>query len=791
MDPDSRRLYPPLMKWVLLLFLVSTLAFATTPPASTSLDQLQEEYDVVIAGAGTGGFGAAMQAARMGATVLLLEETDWIGGQMNAASVTSMDEGPILVRERGLYHEFFNAVTAHYNQLSINSETAYNFRHLCMEPRVGQKILYDMLAEGRSHTKALHVSLVARVTKVLKEGKAVTGVEITSGKQTRTIHSKILIDATEWGDVIPLTGARYRVGNCLNDAIDPKRRIQDLTWTAVIKQYPKGVPVELLMTAPPPGYTPAIHQYFVKTLAAGDKADTQAKPWSFTTFLNYRGMPNSEQPNKQHEITRTHMNYNNDYPTTIGDVEDPTSRKKTLRAATLKTLHLLYYIQTTLGKTDWSVANDEGFDTPYNRAQMDAWIQDQPELAPYRAILHHFSIMAYARESRRIIGLHTLKAREIERKPRKPTQFTNTVALGDYAVDIHGPKKPEVIELALDSVEDIPTGDFGSRGTGPFAIPFESFIPETLDGFIPAEKNISQSRLANGATRLQPSTMLMGQAAGAIAALSIQHHVKPRDLDPILVQQTLLETGDTLHITPFKDVAKNSWEWIPAQLVTVRGLMNLEGRDFQPTKPLTAAAAVQVFLRAFNTQVTFTQPVTRMAFARALQTALANQRVTLTDLDSMQGAAETFTRMEAAAVLNLALRNLAEARVSQKEQKLPWPAPRAATVIKPEDLQPQLAADLRVLIRHGLLTNFDYWIKHAIEDSACDGKNVGSLLQKTARKLQPQRTETDAFVVCVEEGILSSPDYWQKQAVEGKTCAGNNVQTVIRRIAQILLTDKS
>ena len=39
----------------------------------------------------------------------------------------------------------------------------------------------------------------------------------------------------------------------------------------------------------------------------------------------------------------------------------------------LKTLHLLYYIQTTLGRKDWAVANDEGYDTPYNRAD-DAWI---------------------------------------------------------------------------------------------------------------------------------------------------------------------------------------------------------------------------------------------------------------------------------------------------------------------------------------------------------------------------------------------------------------------------------
>jgi hypothetical protein len=87
------------------------------------------------------------------------------------------------------------------------------------------------------------------------------------------------------------------------------------------------------------------------------------------------------------------------------------------------------------------------------------------------------------------------------------------------------------LELDLDHEEDIPH-KFGERGVGPFAIPFECFIPEKIDGFLPAEKNISQSRMVNGATRLQPHTMLMGQAAGAIAALAIEKGIQPRALDP-------------------------------------------------------------------------------------------------------------------------------------------------------------------------------------------------------------------------------------------------------------------
>jgi hypothetical protein len=82
---------------------------------------------------------------------------------------------------------------------------------------------------------------------------------------------------------------------------------------------------------------------------------------------------------------------------------------------------------------------------------------------------------------------------------------------------------------------------------------------------LPAEKNFSQSRMANGATRLQPHTLNMGQAVGAIAALSVAHGIQPRALDPTLVQRVLIDAGCTLAIKP----SKTRWgtpEWKAYQL---------------------------------------------------------------------------------------------------------------------------------------------------------------------------------------------------------------------------------
>lgn len=555
-----------------------------TPLAPTPADKLRDRYDVVIAGAGTGGFGAAVQAARMGCSVLLLDETDYIGGQMNAAAVTSMDEGSTpLPRERGLYRELCGHVWAHYRPLGLNPETAYGFKHPSFEPRVGQQICYTILGDAKGPAGTLDVVLRSKVVKVAKRGFTldtgkVVGVDVESvsadgSKHNRPVKCHVLVDATEWGDVIPLTGAKYRVGNCVSGAVDPKRQIQSITWTAVVKQYAKGeVPAALKLTAPPPGYA-ASEPRFLKTLAIGNgelAKPPSGSPWSWNRFIGYRAMPDGDHPNNNgsHVVTRTHLNFNNDYPATVADIEDPASRQTLDRAAILRTLQLLYYIQVKLGLSDWSVADDEGYDTPYNRAQMDALVAAQPELKPYAEVLYRFSVMAYARESRRIVGLHTLTSREIERKPGKPTQFATGVALGDYAVDLHGSMNKPNLEADLDDVDRLPK-TFGEHGLGPFSIPFESFIPETVDGFLPAEKNLSQSRMANGATRLQPSTMLAGQAAGAIAALAVKGQVQPRAVDPVAVQKALLDAGCTLAIDPVT-APWGTDEWKAAQLQLLR-----------------------------------------------------------------------------------------------------------------------------------------------------------------------------------------------------------------------------
>ena len=85
-----------------VLLLSQSVVFANTPL----------EYDIVVVGAGTGGCAAAIQAGRMGASVALVEESDWVGGQMTGAAVSTMDDKTFT--RTGIYRELITKATEYY-----------------------------------------------------------------------------------------------------------------------------------------------------------------------------------------------------------------------------------------------------------------------------------------------------------------------------------------------------------------------------------------------------------------------------------------------------------------------------------------------------------------------------------------------------------------------------------------------------------------------------------------------------------------------------------------------------
>ena len=552
---------------------------------------IREDYDVVIAGGGTGGTAAAIQAAKMGMNVLIVEPTNMLGGQATAAGVSTMDD--LSGQTSGLYREFMERIEEYYSARGKAVTTCYwDEQNKAFEPKIGSRILADM-ARGEDAPDILFRSKVVGVG--TEEVISVSSENMTSGKRVNSViiqtpdgkinvTCKILVDATEYGDVIPMTGADYRAGNSISPAINNNAMIQDITWVAIMRKYPDGVPEHLKPKNPLPGYDFAklnYTEYVTKDGGTFKGTYPVEQPVNFPTHNAYRGLPDSFLPGsfstesgQWEDCTKTSVNWGNDFPgqTKWGDkyglpveyLENTQTRARLERDALIKTLHFVYYVQNELGE-NWSVDEDEYNELP------DAAL-DLPE--EWQEIARHMPPIPYVRESRRIVGEHTFTSEELYRNSlsyqngNHNNEFSNAIAIGRYPLDLHHARFDSDMDMGEKEEYMISRNPVGN-----FQVPMDILIPRSVDSFIAAEKNISASRLAAGALRLQPITMMTGQAAGVLAALAVLGDVQPRDVKPIRVQRALLNAGVELSLCRYVDVPSEHKYYGSVQLSNLYGLI--------------------------------------------------------------------------------------------------------------------------------------------------------------------------------------------------------------------------
>ena len=542
-----------------------------------------ESYDVIIAGGGTGGTAAAIQASRLGVSVLIVEPSNMLGGQATAAGVSTMDD--MSNTESGIYHEFMDRIRAHYGKMRKSISTCYWKDYgKAFEPSVGHKILADMAASA----DVLYYSEIISVNDEY--------ISVDTPEGLKDIRYKILIDATEYGDILPLADVTYRVGNSISPNINDTM-IQDITWTAIIRKYPKGIPAHLIVKTPLDGYEKARKNYrnYVTRNGFDFKGRYPVKmPVNVASHNAYRAVPDSYTPGsytgaKNHwkRITKCGVNWGNDYPgmylwhgrygMPVDYIESKDLRAQIERDALIKTLHYIYYIQNELGES-WSVDENE-----YSNDILPEAMKNFPD--EWKAILQHMPPIPYVRESRRIVGEYTLNAHDLYinstswHNGEKSHELTDAIAIGGYNLDLHGGDDDDDIESSLGESQRSIERD---KPAGPFQVPLRVLIPASKDNFLAAEKNLSMSRLVSGALRLQPITMMTGQAAGALAALAIRKGIAPRDVKAIHVQKVLGDAGVAMSLCRYTDVASTNKYYGAVQISNLYGLIQ---PDLYPDYP--------------------------------------------------------------------------------------------------------------------------------------------------------------------------------------------------------------
>ena len=213
-------------------------------------------------------------------------------------------------------------------------------------------------------------------------------------------------------------------------------------------------------------------------------------------------------------------------------------RKERLSEAKAFTQGFVYYIQNDLGFAHLRVA--EEFPTKDN-----------------------FPMIPYDREARRVKGKAFLTVDHLER-PYDFNLFRTGIAVGDYPIDHHHDKNPETPEIEFINIK-VPS----------YNVPLGSLVPVGVENFLVAEKNISVSNIVNGATRLQPVVLGIGQAAGALAATAILENKKPSEVPIRKVQNALLESK--AYLIPLIDVKTADAAFASMQRIGASGVLKATG----------------------------------------------------------------------------------------------------------------------------------------------------------------------------------------------------------------------
>jgi hypothetical protein len=505
---------------------------ATGDPGAAVLDcgepgrSVEEQAcDVLVVGGGTGGFAAALAAARAGRSVCLLEETDWIGGQLTAQGVSALDEHEHIERFGGTrsYYAMREAIRAHYRRLSPalaaqphpNPGSCWVTR-LAFEPRVAVDALQAMAQPFTDSGRLVILTRtkVARAQVSADRVETVLAVNLDDRRWIR-LRPRLVIDATELGDLLPLAGAEYVVGAETKagtgephaQPLEPKPHcVQSFTYTFALERMAAGErhviqrPERYAHYRDGQPYSLRIHVHggeiygeetrWLEYQVLERAPDTKGGLWTYRRLIDASLFP----PGAGYPRDITMLNWpGNDYRDQSILDRSPLEQARALQDAKRVSLGFLYWLQAEAPRP----GSAPGF----------------PELRPRPDVFATADSLGkhpYIRECRRIRSRKTILEQEVSadyQSGARAAHFEDSVGVGWYPIDIHN-SGPDDVGV--------------SCRTRPFQIPMGALIPIRVKNLLAGAKNLGTTHITNGCYRLQPVEWNIGEAAGALAAYALE-----------------------------------------------------------------------------------------------------------------------------------------------------------------------------------------------------------------------------------------------------------------------------
>ncbi|MBN1265857.1 MAG: FAD-dependent oxidoreductase [Anaerolineales bacterium] len=499
-----------------------------------------QEYktDILIVGGGLGGVAAALSALRLGCSVIVVEDSDWIGGQLTTQGVPP-DENPWIDSHQtgctSTYRKLRENIREYYRQNYPLLDRVKNNPHfnpgqgnvspLCHEPKVSLAVLNNMLSPYLASGQ-LTLWLNHNLTRAEVEADYIkmVGFSDCTHDIQRLVHFEYVIDATDLGDLIPLAGVEHVTGaesqkqtqemHALPDEENPLDQ-QSFSWCFAVDylldedntiEKPRDYDFwktyqaefwpgpQLSWIYPNPVDLTEVN---LPLFTGPREAEKLEDMWHFRRILYRKHYPEGAFPS---DITLVNWPQSDYWRGPLVDVSEEEKQNHLTNAQQLS-LSLLYWMQTEAPRTD------RGYGYPELRLRGDILGTDSLAKKPY------------IRESRRIQAEFTVLEEHIGVEQRGALVgaeiFPDSVGIGSYRIDLHPSSSGR---------------NYIDINSWPFQIPLGALLPSRVENYLPAGKNIGSTHITNGCYRLHPVEWNIGEAAGALAAISIKQGLKPRQI---------------------------------------------------------------------------------------------------------------------------------------------------------------------------------------------------------------------------------------------------------------------
>ena len=538
-----------------LLTLITLIALLPGCAGSRSDDANQTyEADIVVYGGTSAAVIAAVQAKKMGKSVIVVSPDTHLGG-LSAGGLGFTDTGNKEVIG-GLSREFYHRLYLHYDKpdswkwqqrseygnkgqgtpaIDGNNRTMWIF-----EPHAAENVFEDLVKEHEINV--MRNEWLEREHGVVLENGRIVSFKTLSGK---TFTGKMFLDATYEGDLMASAGVSYHVGRESTAAygeewngiqtgvlhhkhwfqkdIDPyvvpgdsssgllpriskeapgkkgdgDHRIQAYCFRMCLSNHPDNrVPF-----ARPEGYDSTQYELLARVYAAG---------WD-ETFQKFDDIPNRKTDTNNHgPFSTDNIGMNYDYPEATYE-----RRREIIKEHETYQKGLMYFLSN-----DSRVPEDV-------RRRMNEWGLAKDEFTDNGNWPHQI----YVREARRMIGEYVMTEHDVLSKREVP----EPVGMGSYTVDSHN-----VQRYVKDDGYVQNEGDIGVSTPRPYSISYRSLVPKKEDCqnlLVPV--CVSSSHIAYGSIRMEPVFMILGQSAATAASMAIDENISVQEVQYDKLRQQL------------------------------------------------------------------------------------------------------------------------------------------------------------------------------------------------------------------------------------------------------------